>query len=253
MRHPKETPMDARQTFEPSRSRFVFAAALALLVAACTSVEVTPEAGALEQLRRPDRVLVYNFAVTPQEIQLDAVGSAITNTFDGTADSVQEQQVGHAVADALAKHLVSSINGMGLNAVRASGPAPSAGTDLLIMGQLVSIDEGSAAERMIIGLGAGRSQVQAHVQVYESVAGRSIPIESMTGSAKSSLMPGAAETMGVGAITGHLLVSTAITAGSQIANQTLSANVDSEAGRLGDKIASQLKALFVQQGWIAGS
>ncbi len=156
MRHPKETPMNARQTFEPSRSRFVFAAALALLVAACTSVEVTPEAGALEQLRRPDRVLVYNFAVTPQEIQLDAVGSAITNTLDGTADSVQEQQVGHAVADALAKHLVSSINGMGLNAVRASGPAPSAGTDLLIMGQLVSIDEGSAAERMIIGLGAGQ-------------------------------------------------------------------------------------------------
>ena len=244
--------MRARNRHTLAGSRHVVAAALLALLGACTSVEVTPEVGASETLSRPDRVLVYNFAVTPQEVQLDAIGSAITNSIDGTADSVQEQQVGHAVANALAKHLVSSINGMGLVAVRASGPVPPAGTDLLIMGQLVSIDEGSAAERMIIGLGAGRSQVQAHVQVYESVAGRTIPIESMTGSAKSSLMPGAAETMGVGAITGHLLVSTAITAGSQIANQTLSANVDSEAGRLGDKIASQLKALFVQQGWIAG-
>jgi hypothetical protein len=48
-------------------------------------------------------------------------------------------------------------------------------------------------------------------------------------------------------------VSTAITAGSQFANQTLSANVDSEAGRLGDKVADQLKTLFVRQGWIAGN
>jgi hypothetical protein len=76
----------------------------------------------------------------------------------------------------------------------------------------------------------------------------------MVGTAKSSLMPGAAETMGVGAVTGHLLVSAAITAGSQVANQTLSANVDSEAGRLADKVSDQLKSLFIQQGWIvAGS
>jgi hypothetical protein len=223
------------------------------LLNACTSVEVTPEAGATELLAKPDRVLVYNFAITPQEVQLDPVGSANTSEIDGTADSAQEQQTGRAVANALADHLVSRINSMGLYAERASGPAPSTGTDLLIVGQLLSIDEGNAAERMIIGLGEGRSDVQAHAQVYETVAGRKVAVESMTGSAKSSLMPGAAETMGLGAVTGHLLVSTAITAVSQTANQTLSANVDSEAGNLGDQIADQLKTLFVNQGWIAGS
>ena len=222
-----------------------------LMLSACTSVTVDPEVGAVEQLPPPDRVLVYNFAVTPQEVQLDAVGSAITQTFDGTADSQQEQQVGHAVADALAKRLVSNIQNMGLNAERASGPVQPTGTDVLILGQLVSIDQGSEAERVVIGLGAGRSDVEARVQVYESTAGKRIPIETMEGTAKSSLMPGAAETMGVGALTGHLLVSTAITAGSQVANQTLSANVESEAGRLADKVADQLKVLFATQGWIA--
>lgn len=207
----------------------------------------------MEPLRRPDRVFVYTFAVTPEEIQLDAVGSAITRNLDGTADSEQEKEVGRAVASALAKHLVSSINGMGLYAMRAAGPVPAEGTDLLIMGQLVSIDEGSAAERMIIGLGAGRSQVEAHAQIYESVYGRTIAIESMKGTAKSTLMPGAAETMGIGAITGHLLVSTAVTAVSQVANQTLSANVEAEAGRLGNKLADQLNNLFIQHGWINGS
>ena len=157
------------------------------------------------------------------------------------------------MADALAKRLVSDIRNMRLYAERASGPVPPTGTDVMILGQLVSIDEGNAAERMIIGLGAGRSDVQAHVQVYQSVSGRRTPVETMSGTAKSSLMPGAAETMGVGALTGHLLVSAAITAGSQVANQTLSANVDSEAGRLADEVSDQLESLFVAQGWISGS
>ena len=36
-----------------------------------------------------------------------------------------------------------------------------------------------------------------------------------------------------------------------VSGRTLSANVDSEAGRLADKVADQLKSLFVAQGWIA--
>jgi hypothetical protein len=181
------------------------------------------------------------------------VGSEIAQKIDGTATSTQEQKIGHAVANALAKHLVSRIQGMGLPAERASTPAPVGVTDLLMMGELVSIDEGNEAERMIIGLGAGRSDVEAHAQIYETVAGRRIAIESMSGGAKSTLAPGAAETMGVGALAGHLLVSTAVTAGIQVANEELSANVDAEAGRLGDKLAESLKALFVSKGWIGGS
>ncbi|MBL8659722.1 MAG: DUF4410 domain-containing protein [Rhodospirillales bacterium] len=223
---------------------------VAILLNGCTSVKVTPEAGAAEKLAQPQRVLVYDFAVTPQEIQLDPVGAEIAQKIDGTAKSAQEQKLSHAVAAALAKHLVSDIQAMGLPAQRASTPPSPTGTDVLIRGQLVSIDQGNEAERMIIGLGAGRSDVEAHAQVYETVAGQRIAIESMSGKAESTIMPGAAETMGVGALAGHLLVSTAITAGSQFANEDLSANVDAEAGHLGDKLAASLKALFVKQGWI---
>ena len=220
------------------------------LLTSCTSVEVTPDAEEGKKLAQPSRVLLYDFAVTPEEIQLDPVGSAIAQKLDGTAKSAQEQKTGHAVASALSKHLVSRIQGMGLPAQRASGPVPTTGTDLLIMGQLVSIDQGNEAERMIIGLGAGRSQVEAHAQVYETASGKQIEIESMSGAAKSGLTPGAAETMGVGALAGHLLVSTAITAGAQFANQELSANVKAEAARLGDDLADNLKSLFVKQGWV---
>lgn len=106
----RDKPMSYPTTIGRGRSGPVAAMSLTLLLlAGCTSVSVDREVGAMEQLPPPDRVLVYNFAVTPHEVQLDAVGSAITQTFDGTADSQQEQQVGHAVANALAKRLVSDI------------------------------------------------------------------------------------------------------------------------------------------------
>ena len=144
------------------------------LLAACTSVSVDREMGAMEQLPAPDRVLVYNFAVTPQEVQLDAVGSAITSTLDGTA--TRSRDPGRPRGGRCARQTAGRRHSkLGLYAERAAGPAPPTGTDVMILGQLVSIDEGNAAERMVIGLGAGRSDVQAHVQVYQSVSGRRTP------------------------------------------------------------------------------
>lgn len=37
--------------------------------------------------------------------------------------------------------------------------------DLMVKGQLLSTDEGNRTERVVIGLGAGRTSVQANVQV----------------------------------------------------------------------------------------
>ena len=54
---------------------------------------------------------------------------------------------------------------MGLTAERGSTVPAGTQNALLIKGQLVSIDEGNRTVRLIIGLGAGRSDVRAHVQV----------------------------------------------------------------------------------------
>lgn len=240
------------ETIVARSGRAIAGAVLALaLLAGCTSVRVDSEQGAFEQLPPPDRVLVYDFATSPDDVTLDRIGAAVTQTFKGTPRTAQEQQLGRAVADALAKRLVSDIQGMGLPAERAYAAPPAQGRSVLVVGQIVSIDQGSEAERVLIGLGAGSSDVQARVQVYERINGQTIPLETLSGSSDSGYAPGAAETMGVGALTGHLLVSGVITASSQVANQTLGANVEAEAGRLADKVAGKLQPLFVAQGWIA--
>jgi hypothetical protein len=231
------------------------AAALAglAILAACTSTESEVETGGA-MLPRPQVVIVERFATSPAEVTLDeGLSTEIEQSMkaqSGTSRTEQELQAGRQVADAIADQLVVEINDMGLSARR--GSAVPAGTEnaLLIKGQLVSIDEGNRTERVIIGFGAGRSDVRAQARVYEVTATGSRLIDQIEVDGKSGLTPGMAETMGVGGLTGHLLVSTAVGAGVHVADESLGADVVADSDRAAKGIAKQLATLFAQEGWI---
>jgi Domain of unknown function (DUF4410) len=198
-------------------------------------------------------VIVDRFAVSPEEVKLDDGLSAdveeLIKAKRGTSRTEQEVEAGHQVADAIADKLVVEIRDLGLAAER--GDAVPAGTPnaVLIKGQLISIDEGNRTERVVIGLGAGRSDVRADAQVYEvTPAGRQL-IDQIEVNAKSGLTPGMAETMGAGAAAGHLLVSTAVSGGLHVVSEDVGANVVADADRAAKGIAKQLSALFGEQGW----
>ncbi|HSA79862.1 MAG TPA: DUF4410 domain-containing protein [Geminicoccaceae bacterium] len=222
------------------------------LLAACTSTQSQMETAG-EMLPRPSVVIVDTFAVSPDEVKLDdglstEVEEAI-RADRGTSRTDQELKAGHQVAEAIANKLVAEIRDMGLSA--ELGNAVPAGTQnaLLIKGQLVSIDEGNRTERVVIGFGAGRSDVQAHAQVYDvTPSGRQL-IDTIEVDGKSGLTPGMAETMGAGGLAGHLLVSTVVSSGMHVASETMGADVVADADRAAKGIAKQLSALFAKQGW----
>jgi hypothetical protein len=226
-------------------------AALALL-AACTSAQSTMEAtdAALPQ---PSVVVVETFAVSPGDVKLDeGLATEIKEAVGrgrATSRTEQEQQVGQQVADAIADKLVVEIRDLGLHAERGSAVPSGTQNALLIAGQLVSVDEGSRAERVAIGLGAGRSDVRTHVQVYEVTSGGRRLIDQIEVDAKSGLTPGMAETMGAGALAGHLLAATAVGGGLHVASETMGADVVADADRAAKGIAKQLSALFAREGW----
>jgi Domain of unknown function (DUF4410) len=226
-------------------------AGLALL-AACTSAQSQMETAG-EMLPRPQVVIVDTFAASPDEVQLDeGLSTEIEQALRaraGTSRTEQELQAGRQVADAIADKLVVEIQDLGLRAERGSAVPPGTQNALLIKGQLVSIDEGNRTERVIIGLGAGRSDVRAQVQVYEvTSAGRQL-IDQIEVDGKSGLTPGMAETMGVGGLTGHLLVATAVSGGVHVVSESMAADVVADADRAAAGIAKQLSALFARQGW----
>ena len=119
------------------------------------------------------------------------------------------------------------------------------GTGLIVSGQFVSIDQGNRTERVMIGLGAGRSDVRVRAQVFDVAAGRRTLADEIEVDAKSGLQPGMAETMGAGALAGHFVTATLVSGGLQVADEAVVADAD----RASKGIAKQLASFFARQGW----
>jgi hypothetical protein len=224
------------------------------VAAGCAPTAVQQENMDTAQLAKPSLILVYDFAVTPQEVELDTGLSAdIMQQYKqhkGETRSAQEIKVGHKVADALAEELVKKIRSFGLWAERGFGLPHGNSKDLLIKGQLLSVDEGNRTERVVIGLGAGRTRVQANVQVYEMTPEGKKEVDTLRGTAKSGYKPGMGEMMGLGALSGHLLASTLVSGTLSATSEMTSATVEADAKRLAEKVAADLGKFFVDQGWI---
>jgi hypothetical protein len=163
--------------------------------------------------------------------------------------TAEEYRLGRQVADALADKLVVEIRDMGLPAQRGAGLPPGTTNGMLITGQFVSIDQGSRAERVAIGLGAGRSDVRVRAQVFDASPSGQRLTEEIEVDAKSGLQPGMAETMGAGALAGHVVTATLVSGGLQVADEALGASVVADADRASKGIAKQLASLFAAQGW----
>jgi hypothetical protein len=226
------------------------------VAAACapTNVQQQPTDMTATQLAKPTLILVYDFAVSPDEVKLDTGLSAdIMQKYEehkGMTRTAEEIKVGHKVADALSEELVKKIRSFGLWAERGFGYPYGKAKDLMIKGQLLSIDEGNRTERVVIGLGAGRTSIQANAQVYEMTPQGLQEVDSLRGSGKSGFKPGMGEMMGLGAITGHLLASTVVSGALAAGTEMTTATVEADAKRLAEKIAADLGKFFVDQGWI---
>jgi hypothetical protein len=214
----------------------------------CASTDVRTETTDISgPLPRPDRVLVYDLRVSPEEVQLDqGISARVAEAAKGTSRTEQEIATGRKVAGTLSKHLVKEIQNLGFDAERAFGRRLQENNDLAIEGYFLSIDEGNRTERVVIGLGAGRTDVQAEVAVYQSCLLR----ERLAVDAKSGLKPGMAETMGAGAAAGNLATSAVMSAGMAGASETFGADVEADAARAAKKIAERLKVFFAREGWI---
>ena len=203
-----------------------------LLLAACAPTQVQQDYETTASLPKPDSIVVYYFAVSPDEVQLDrGLGPKLAAMVKDVPVSDQEREAGHKVAYTLANDLVEELANQGLSAQR-TGDVPPGLTNLLeIRGQFVSIDQGNRTKRNVIGLGAGRSDVQTHVQVYMVTPRGHRLIEEFDTEAKSGYKPGMAETMGAGVVAGHIATSAALSAGGAAASEVLGADVEADARR----------------------
>lgn len=218
-----------------------------------TDAEVTNKMSKRDRktLPPPTQILVYDFAVSPGEVP---AGSAAASQLQGAGDdpysTPQRTQLEHQIAAVVAEELVEELQDLDLPARRWSGPA-SAGTGIYtIEGQFVTIDEGNAMARMIIGFGIGGTEIETHVQAYVvEPAGKRLLAEATLNS-ESSSAPGLAATLPAGAaITGGLGVGSALNTGVGVVRE-LNTDVREGAEDTARAIVDLMKPRMEQMEWI---
>jgi hypothetical protein len=233
---------------------WLVAAVLALTVAACAPTAVRSiGATATDPLPRPDMVLVYDFAVSPEQVSLNRGLFARLGREASTADVTEEEaKIGREVAEGFATELVTRIQRLGLPAERAAaGQAVPPGT-LAITGQFLSIDEGNRMRRTMIGFGAGQSEVRALAQVALQTAHGPLLAEEFETSGASARTPGVAPMVGPGlAVRGAAGVASSVAvSGGTHALAAHRTEVEADARRIADELGKRLGVFFVRHGWI---
>jgi hypothetical protein len=226
------------------------AGAVALAGAACARTSVEPDVQAVGRIPRPQMIYVHDFAVSPSAVTLDsAIGSRVLSMMKDTPESAQQLEVGQQVAKVVTENLVKEIAKLGIPASAAASAVPVAGPSLSIEGQFLTVDEGNRLRRAIIGFGAGASDVRSLVQVFETTNDGRRLVEDFYVTVKSSRKPGMGPMAGVGAATGRVAESAAVSAGVGVMSAR-SQTVEGDAKNTADQVVKELKKLFVQQGWI---
>jgi hypothetical protein len=224
------------------------------VIISCAPTQVKTVSEYSGKLSRPDRIFVYDFATSPDDVDTSkGIIADLEHLVKKAPRTKEEKAVGRHVANALSKALVKEIQNFGLPAERAAGTPSSSGNMLEIEGQFLSIDEGNRTERVIIGFGLGRTDVKTNVQLYDVTAQGRRAVEKFTTDAKSGRKPGMAVFVGAGALAGHAAVSTLVSGGVSAASEKFSANVEADAKRTAKEIAKRLGQFFVRQGWIPAS
>lgn len=225
------------------------AVAALLTLTGCASTKMSnhqTHVGVGEKLPKPDNIWVYDFAATSADVPA-------YSTFAGPVSSPQtEEQIaeGRELGHAMAKDLAEDITDMGIPAWRAFPITHPEINDIVIRGYLVSVDEGSTTKRMVVGFGAGGSELETVVEVYQMTPSGLRKLGSATMNSEGAKGPGAA----VGAASWLIIgnpVGLIVGGGLKIYGEASgSSKIEGRANKTAHEIADELKVRFELQGWI---
>ncbi|HZI31133.1 MAG TPA: DUF4410 domain-containing protein, partial [Candidatus Binatia bacterium] len=174
-----------------------------ILAAGCASIEVAPKSQPVVSLTKPKQVLVYDFAVSPDEVRLqNGIDLRLKELVNQPSRTEQELAIGRQMAEALLKHLLVEVQSLGIPAVHATTNSIVNSETLLIKGQFISIAEGNQAGRMVIGLEMGSTEVRTLTQVYGVVQGEKRLLDEFDINGRNRRKPGVVKTLGAGVATG---------------------------------------------------
>jgi len=230
------------------RAKAAIAAALAAVAIGCTPPQAVRQIlYAEEPMNQPPLVLVYDFAVHPDDVVVDAFGPAFLPAPGSQPDPPSR---GRRVANTLAAAMVEKLRAGGIRAERAGARTTPPREAILVKGQFVTVSGKDDAPRMTIGLGPGSSTLRVQVQAYqvtESGDLRRIAEREVGG---AGIAAPSAQPVSEQPRPPVRPATPAVIAGGLTFVLRSQANVEADTDRLADLFAERAVEFYRRQGWL---
>ncbi len=221
-----------------------------LLLTSCASTKVVKRQRLVkEQLPRPSKIIVYNFVADPAKVPHSSV---LTGRTAQNVKVVNRNQLilGRKLGVLIANELVKEINKLGVPAVKDQRGMQLQVNDIVLRGYLLSVIQGDATKRVVVGFGYGSAQLTTFVEGYQVTAHGLRKLGSAQLNAGGNKTPGGA----LGALTFlananpiGLIVGLGAKSYGEISG---SSKVSGMAKNTAEKIADVLKKRFKEERWI---
>jgi len=243
----------APKDFSQRTGRFAARTRLLLLLpflftAACAGVRSTSGETFAEgmQLTRPPVLVVYDFAVSADDLAADLYGEEFAITEDSTDREIESAR---RYARTLSERVVETLNSRGIDAKRADDATAPPMDAIVLTGQFVSIDPGSRVRRLVIGFGAGSREMRVQVQAFQVTEFGLMRVAESEKEATGSRGFGLVVPATVSVATGGVGIIAGVGA-SLITVREARAGGDADARRIAGAIADRAEEVYESQGWL---
>jgi hypothetical protein len=240
MRHQSKIALISR-TMSLSMSLLVVTLASGQANPLSARVEITPgQTYSGQPLPKPTRILVYDFTVNPEDVQVDKTQQVRLRHI--VMGDENQKKVGENAVEELAKELVKRLKKTGIPVERAKAGTTAPANTLSVEGNFLSVKQGEKTERVAIGMGAGSAEVKTKVNAQYTTPAKPVALSDFQTSTTLSENLGAAEPAAMG-------VNPAAAAAKATVGDRKK-NVAAYAQKTADAIAKQLSDQMTSMGWI---
>jgi hypothetical protein len=196
------------------------------------------------QLSKPVRVVVYDFAVSPDVVKTDRM-PGVRQRMKGNSKKDIAKQVQAQMTKDLVNSLTKQLKKSGIPVEKGTPGMDVSGSTLTVRGTITKINAGHRMRRGTVGLGVGASDVETDCQIAVEANGQSVLLSELKTVAKSGKKPGAGVTMGVGAAPAVAVGATGATAHKSTAQ--------GDSARTGSALGKRAVELMKKQGWVTAA
>jgi|SRR5271157_3108002 len=221
-----------------------------VVLTGCASAKVTKhEIYVMDNIPRPDRILVYDFAATPDDVP---AGPAHVGQYSGKGapQTSEEIALGRELGAQIATDLVERIRDMGMPAEHATRETRLQIHDILLWGYFLSMEKGSAEMRLTIGFRQGVSELETAVEGFQVTPQGLRKLGSGAVDSSGGKTPGTFVPLAIAIATenpaGLIIGGTMKVAGEVTGRST----IEGRADQTSEEIARVLKIRFEQLGWV---